>query len=386
MDKKTIKTITFCTFGAILFVFLLWNFEIPAQFIKTLFTVLRPLIIGGAIAFVLNRPMERLRGLYKKIFNKKNALTKKGKEKTYRISTIATVYVIFILLLVGIVLFIIPQIGESITFFVNSFDVYAANFTAFIDKTFGNVDFSWLEEYNIMEKIYTALSDLAEKIPQFITAAFGVTANIISSIVDVFVGLVFSIYILGGKKKLKSQVSRMFHAIFSDKMFNRILRYYKLTSNTFSHFINGQLTEACILGILCFIGMSIFGFEYSVLISFIIGITNVIPIFGPILGTIPCALILLFVHPINAVWFVIFIIILQQIEANIIYPRVVGNSVGLSSMWTLMAIVIGGGLFGIGGMVFAVPVMSIAYIVIGDLVKKKLAKKALMAANTAKTE
>ena len=144
----------------------------------------------------------------------------------------------------------------------------------------------------------------------------------------------------------------------------------KLTVDTFSSFVNGQLTEAFILGVLCYIGMKVFRFDYAVLISVIIGITNMIPIVGPIAGTIPCALVLLLASPRQAVWFVLFVIVLQQLESNLIYPRVVGSSVGLPPLWVLLAVVLGGGLGGILGMILGIPVLSLVYTYLQNRLKE----------------
>ena len=186
-------------------------------------------------------------------------------------------------------------------------------------------------------------------------------------IVDIFLSII-SIYFLTGKDKLILQSRKIIVALFKEKTSKKILNAISVTNDTFSNFVSGQLIDAFILGTLCFIGMNIFKFEYAFLISLLIGLTNIIPIVGPFLGTIPCAFILFLINPIKAFWFVVFIILLQQIDSNIIYPRVVGNKVGLPALWVLVAILIGGGLFGIIGMLVAVPTMSIIY----DLTRKKV--------------
>lgn len=359
----------------ILAVFLLWKYEITIAFFTKLFKILRPLIIGGAIAFILNRPVVKFQKLYKGLFDKSNTPRKNGKPKTFYTLSIITAYVIFVAIVTAIIWFIIPQLFSSAKFFVSNFDGYYKNFVGIYNKYLGSLDLSLFKDTDILDTVYTKIYSLTEYIPEFLTKTFGVTAGIISGVVDVFIGLIFSVYLIADKKKLKSQVSKVFRVILSDNKYNKLVDFYNLTSKSFSHFINGQLTEAFILGILCFVGMKIFGFEYAVLISVIIGVTNLIPIFGPIFGTIPCALILLLVNPIHALWFVVFIIVLQQIDSNIIYPRVVGNSVGLGPLWTLAAIIIGGGLFGVLGMLLSVPTMSVIYILVGRLVNKKYKEK-----------
>lgn len=377
MDKNKLKEnakFIIITLGIlVILIFLLWNFDKTFGYVKKLFSIIRPLIIGGVIAFILNRPVLKFQKLYSKLLNKdRKKLNKKtGLPKAYYGLSMVTVYILFIAIFAGIIWFIIPQLAQSVTFFIDNFDNYYKNFEQFLDNRFGKFDFEILDKYGITEKVYTKLYSLTEYIPDFISKTFGVTADIISGIIDVFIGLIFSAYVLCDKKKLKSQVSKIVLVIFKEKKYRTLKSVYDLTSNSFSRFIGGQLTEAFILGILCFIGMKILGFEFALLISVIIGVTNLIPIFGPIFGTIPCALILLLVNPMHAVWFVVFIIILQQIDSNLIYPRVVGNYVGLSPLWTLAAITVGGGLFGVLGMILAVPAMSVIYTLVGRYVNKK---------------
>lgn len=377
-NKKFIEFLKYfviCALILVLLVFVLWKYKLTLGFLKELFKIIRPLIIGAAIAFILNRPLLKIQSLYKKLFNKDNKLSKSGKERTFYALSIATTYVIFLAIVAGIITFIVPQLVSSVTFFIDSFDTYYQNFMKFINDNFSHIDLSWIKNTNILEKIYQKLYSLTEYIPEFLTTTFGVTKGIISGFADVFIGLIFSVYVLAEKKKLKSQISRTFKVICNQSVYKKITNFYRLFSDTFSHFIAGQLTEAFILGILCFVGMSIFGFEYAVLISVIIGLTNMVPIFGPIIGTIPCSLILLLVNPIHAVWFIVFIIILQQLESNLIYPRVVGGSVGLAPFWTLISIIIGGGVFGVVGMIFAVPTMSVIYKSVGTIVNKKYKEK-----------
>lgn len=359
----------------ILIVFLLWKYELTIAFLTKFFRILRPLIIGGAIAFIINRPVIKIQRLYKKLFDKDNKPRKNGKPKTFYTLSIITAYLLLIAIVTGIIWFIIPQLFSSAKFFVSNFDGYYKNFVGIYNKYLGSLDLSLFKDTDILDTVYKKIYSLTEYIPEFLTKTFGVTAGIISGVVDVFIGLIFSVYLIADKKKLKNQVSKVFRVMLSENKYNKLVDFYNLTSKSFSHFINGQLTEAFILGILCFVGMKIFGFEYAVLISVIIGVTNLIPIFGPIFGTIPCALILLLVNPIHAIWFVVFIIVLQQIDSNIIYPRVVGNSVGLGPLWTLAAITIGGGLFGILGMLLSVPTMSVIYILVGRLVNRKFKEK-----------
>ena len=188
---------------------------------------------------------------------------------------------------------------------------------------------------------------------------------------DSIVGIVISIYALSQKKKLVNHGKRILKAGLKKKYYDRTVELLGMISTTFSSFISGQLTEALILGILCFIGMTVFGFKYAVLISTITALFNLIPFVGPIIGAIPCAFILFLDNPIRAIWFIVFIIVLQQLESNIIYPKVVGNSVGLPAIWVLSAVIVSGSLFGILGMLLAIPTTSVIYELIRRWVNRK---------------
>ena len=373
MDKKTRRRIWFAAAGLILFAFLLWNYKITFEIIGKLFAVIRPIIIGGAIAFILNKPMNRIYKIYECIAEKLHRKKKnyEPKENMLSVISLVSVYIMFFAIIAIIILVIIPQLKDSIKFFADSFETYYANFINFINR----LDLSFLKDPKFITKANEALTKMSEQLPEILMKTFDATSGVINGVVDFVVGFVFSVYVLADKKRLKRQASKVFASIMPDKAYSNTLKFYRLTSDTFGGFINGQLTEAVILGVLCFIGMKIFGFEYAILISVIIGITNIIPIFGPIIGTIPGALILLFVNPMHAVWFVVFIIVLQQLESNLIYPRVVGNSVGLPPLWTLIAITIGGGLFGLLGMLLSVPFMSIIYTTVRELTASVLKKK-----------
>jgi predicted PurR-regulated permease PerM len=188
-------------------------------------------------------------------------------------------------------------------------------------------------------------------------------------------GLIFSIYILADKEHILSQINKLTFAYLPVKIAKRVKEIAKITSDIFTKFISGQATEAVILGVLCFIGMSVFKFEYPLLCSTIIAVTSFIPIIGSIIGCIPAVFILLMIHPIKALWFIVFIIILQQIEGDFIYPKVVGDSIGLPPLWVFFAIIAGGGLGGVLGMILGVPTASVLYKLLSSDANKKIKLK-----------
>ena len=195
----------------------------------------------------------------------------------------------------------------------------------------------------------------------FVNSTLTAVGAVVGSVVNFFIGLIFGIYILSGKEKLHSQVSRIMHAYMKERTVARIRYIYRTANETFSSFIIGQCTEAVILGTLCTIGMLLFRFPYAPMIGAFIGATALIPIVGAYLGAAVGAFMILTVDPLKALLFIIFIVVLQQLEGNLIYPRVVGSSIGLPGIWVLAAVTVGGGLGGIGGMLLGVPVAATAY-------------------------
>ena len=203
----------------------------------------------------------------------------------------------------------------------------------------------------------------------------GAAGSIASSLKDVILAFVVCAYITISKEKLIKQIKLLFQAFLSEKQNKWIVKITKLTSQTFHNFVTGQLLEAVIIAILCYIGCLILKFPYAPIISVLIGVTNMIPIFGAIMGVMISALLVAMVNPIQALFFIIFGIALQQFESNLIYPRVVGNSVGLSGLWVLFAITIGGGLFGFSGMILGLPIFSIIYSLLKEATYKRIKAK-----------
>ncbi len=359
------RTIIFSGVVLLLVAFLLMRLETVSTWIRTILSTLRPVIVGAAITLVLHTPVRRLEGFFQKVT--------KGRRFPCSVVAVILSYLILFSALAGIICIIVPQFSESLVDFADQFTIYFINFQKFLQNNSSKgqelydlmqqigLDFaqikSWLTDLSMTVSSY--VPNLMEKIGTWAT-------SLISVVVDCFIGLIFSIYMLSGRKRLKSQAKRILQKAFSKENYRRISHYGNITFEIFSNFVGGQLMDACILGLLCFIGMSIFKFQYPVLISVIIGLTNMIPIVGPIVGTVPCALILLLVEPKQAIWFVVFVIIIQQIDSNLIYPRVIGGSVGLPAMWVLFAVIVGGGLFGVLGMLLGVPVMSLIYVILRE--------------------
>ncbi len=362
MDRKQFKFIFGTIAASILLIFTLWHYKALFAIFSKILMILRPIIIGFAIAFILNKPYKRFCSLYEKI-PQKNKHT-----NLISVLSLLTVYILFFTFVTAVIIIVIPQIVSSIEKFGENISNYLTNFKDYTNDIYDKLNNKLPDNFNILDKLYGYI----EKVPDFLSTllmgAFGFTQSLIGVVIDIFLSIIISIYFLTSKKKLIRQFKKIIIALFKEKTSKKILNAFETTNETFSNFVTGQLIDAFIVGTLCFIGMSLFKFEYAFLISVLVGVTNIIPIVGPFLGTVPGAFILLLIDPIKALWFIIFIVCLQQIDSNLIYPRVVGTKVGLPALWVLVAIIIGGGLFGILGMLLAVPTMSLIY----DLTRTKV--------------
>ena len=274
---------------------------------------------------------------------------------------------------------IIPQLVETVAAFANMLPQYIKNLEGILDKLIKT-----LENYNIVipsfdlnwskvgELLNNFLNNYADS---FINKTVDITTSIVTVIVNFVIAVFFSLYVLSQKEKIGRHLRRFLYAMRPKRKAEKIIAFANLTSDTFTKFVTGQLLEAVIIGVLCFIGMLILKLPYAAIISVLVGFTALIPVFGALFGTAIGALLILLVDPMKALWFVIFIIVLQQIEGNLIYPKVVGKSVGLPGILVLVAVTIGGGAAGIVGMLFSVPVCTVLYCVYKEFVAKKIKGK-----------
>lgn len=376
LDKENIKKIL----SIIVFCFFLL---LCTMYIKTILAVLgyiisllSPLIIGGCIAFVLNILLQVLEQLWDKII-------KNNKSKVYKFKRPVTVlftYAIIFFTLYLVMFLIVPEISRSFAKIAQSlpefFEGLRDNNLVIDISSNLNIDLNDLPASNI------DWNKLSEQATKFLSSSgstfFNTTLNITTSIFGVIstlgLSLVFSVYMLLQKEKLSDQFTRLVYAFFNREYVSHIINVGRLSSTVFSNFVKGQLIEAIIIGVMCYIGMIVLGMPYATMVSTLVGFTALIPVVGAFLGTGIGALLILLVNPIQALWFVIYIIIIQQIDGNFIYPRVVGKSVGLPSLWVLAAVVIGGSANGILGMLLGVPIFSILYSILKSIVDGRLAK------------
>lgn len=373
MDKSRLKSNLILATYAILLYLAVINIQSLFGISKEWLGLLTPFIFGFVIAYLLNGPYEFYRT---KVLSH---LPHRGFWSKIR-NPIALVLSYISLILVIIIIFsiLIPQLAHSIDTLIKDIPYHykaLKDFTENLVKQYNLSTYLWdqVEAFwnNFSQVIINFLYNAIPKITDILM-------SITSSVSNIFIGLIVSIYLLGNKEKLLLQLKKLIIAFLPQNIVKRVLYVSHLTNKTFTGFIQGQITDAFILGTLCFIGMSIFRFPYALLVSVIIGLTNMIPIVGPIFGCIPTTFIVLMAsptEPMRAVWFIVLIIVLQQIDGNIIYPRVVGGSIGLSGLWVLFAIFVGGGKFGLLGMILGVPAFAVIYALLRESVNDRLDKK-----------
>lgn len=325
-------------------------FETILGFIGNLIGIIRPFIIGFVLAFIFNIPM--------KYFIKKLPIDNEKIRKV--VSAILSVLVVLVVVFI-IIMVVLPQVIENVKMLIDNLPEIFRQIEEWINL--------FLKEVNVSSDIMVKIDEFQKGLGQTVlgklttwvpSIALGVT-HFTTGIVNVFMGFVMAIYMLFSKDKLLRQVKRVSQAFLSEKQYRHANEVARLTSSTFENFLAGQLTESVIIGVLCYIGCIILDIPYASIAAVVIGFTNIIPYFGPIIGAFISSVLILFVSPMKAVIFLIFSTLLQQFESNLIYPHVVGSSVGLSALWVLFAVSAGGGLFGIPGMIFGLPTFSVIY-------------------------
>ncbi len=380
LSPKNLKKILLIITYAIVLCLALLNLDVVFKVFSYLFNLLKPFLYGFCLAFILNIPLSKFEGMIKNRKLKKKAKQKESKNIPEKKNTKLRVLgiIVSLLIFIGIIcltmFLVIPEI-------INTFNIFKENIPAAFAKCQ-----EWLADMmsnypDIFEKIRSYTPDW-QAIDTDITnviknAAAGIIGGSIrfiiglfSGVFNFFMGLVFAIYMLMQKETLVRQLKKLVNACVSESKASKLLYIGKITNNTFKKFFGGQFVEAVLLGTLCFIGMQIFRMPYALTISVLIGVTALIPVFGAFFGTAIGAILILAVNPMQALWFVVFIIVLQQIDGNLIYPKIVGDSVGLPGIWVMLAVLLGGNSLGIIGMLVAVPIASVIYKLIQEKVNK----------------
>ncbi len=369
MDKKLFRGLLLLITYSVVLVAVIVKLDAVMGWLGGVAGAFQPLIIGGVIAFILDRPCNFFARLYER------ALPAKAGAAARPLAA-ATAYLIVAVAISLLVALVVPELTHSIEMFINNISTYAANFQELFDWVVSKLELEQLADLDLSTGISDSLKGLLtgalDALTNTLPHVIGMTSVVVSGVVTGVISLVFSIYMLSGAPRLTAQCRRLVQAYLPKGVADRVLTVARLTADTFSKYVNGQVVEACILGGLCFIGMCIFRFDYAPLISVAVGVFALIPIAGAYLGAVLAVLLLVMIDPLEALWFLVFLVALQQLEGNLIYPRVVGTSMGLPGIWVLAAVTVGGSLLGLVGMVVSVPLAAVVYTLLKQDLRARL--------------
>lgn len=376
LNKKNIKRVLLLIACAILLYWGLNNLSVLGGLLSSILSLFSPLLIGVGIAYVMNLLLMAIERLWDKALKKAPEL---WRVKLKRPICLTLAFLLFLGIIFAIIFILIPRLEEAGTSLVANVPTYITqiqgwwdNLTAFAADhgiTLPELSMNVEDATKFITKLLTSNGD------SVVNTTINITTSILGALVNVLLALVFSVYMLAQKEKLLAQSKRLLLAALPQKAGERTMHILKLTNGAFSSFVTGQVTEAFILGTLCCLGMLILRLPYALPVSVIISFTSLIPIFGAWIGAATGAFLIVFVSPVKALTFLIFLLILQQVEGNLIYPKVVGKSVGLPGLWVLAAVTIGGGAFGVLGMLLGVPVCSVIYALVQDYLRAQPAQQ-----------
>lgn len=379
LDSRAISNLVVVCVGILLYLGLTHLPQVR-QTVGSVVSVFTPFIAGFVIAYLLNTPVD--------FFER----TVYGRWKGKRAMSIVTVFLLAIAIITILLQLILPQVGDSIRQLLSNLSAYLSNLNQMAQNLIqrfhleGEGLTNLVDHYNefirslsTADMVRRATEFLTTSAPELLNFSVAVGNTMVNGVVTTLTAVIASIYMLAGKPRLTLQLKKLIYAAFPEKGARRILEVSGKANQIFVGFINGKLLDSAIIGVLCFLLCSLLKIPYAVLVSVIIGVTNVIPLFGPIIGAVPCIMILLIVNPWAALRFGILIIALQQFDGNILGPKILGDSTGLSAIWVLVAIVVGGGLFGFPGMLLGVPTFAVLYSLVKEWAERRLEEKGIHA-------
>jgi len=331
-----------------------------------------PFLVGFAISFLLLPIVTRVESFFNRLLFKR-----KPHPKLSRTLATAIAYIVLLALISGFFAILVPQLITSI----KSIMQYISNFVSMNRETINQL----LLKYEFLsiegEKLVIAWENVVSQMMNYssllVNNLMAISSGIYTLVFQLFVGMIAAFYLLMDKETFCAQVKKLCYALFKPHTCERLIYWTRRANKIFAGFITGKILDSLIIGLICYVCMLLFRIEYPLLISVIVGVTNIIPFFGPFIGAIPGILILLLVNPLSALWFLIFIVILQQLDGNLIGPFILGDYVGLSPFWIMLSILIGGGLFGFAGMLLSVPVFALTYAIVRATMETRLKKKNL---------
>jgi len=376
LNKSNILRILGIVFASVILFVGLQHYADVSNAADKVLAVLFPFILGGAIAFIINVPMRGIEKLFLRIFS--------GKKKPVSPQLVRVISLLITLLLVAgvitaVVFLVVPEIINSVNLVIDKYPDFAVR----AEKTIADlsVRFPAVREYidnytidwsNIGSQ---ALAFFKNAGGTFFGSAIGVASSVFGAVANVLIAFVFAFNILLEKETLCRQTRKIVYAFLPEHAADKAVSIAALSNKTFSNFLSGQCLEICILGSLIFVSMTIFQLPYAALISILVAVLALIPMIGAGIGCVLGVFFILIVNPMQALWFLILFLVVQQIEGNLIYPKVVGKSIGLPPMWVLFALVIGGNILGIAGMLIFIPLSSVLYVLFRELVNKRLARR-----------
>lgn len=376
LDKENMRKIKELILFTIIILIALWNYELLFEWIGFAFGIIFPFLLGGGIAFVLNVPMNFLE---KKIFGHRRLRDKKIAQRIARPVSLVLTIAIVLGVVVLVMFVVIPELTQTILSLGKNIQTFIPEAQRTLEELF--VDNSevraWLDSLNldVGKLMDSAMSFFQNGAGNVLNSTMSAIGSIVSGVTTFVIAFVFSCYVLLQKEKLRVQVQKVMYAFLPENKVEWCLEVCSLAAKSFSSFLTGQCVEALILGVMFFVAMIILSMPYALLVGVLIAFTALIPIFGAFIGCIVGAFLILMVDPVKALIFVIMFLVLQQIEGNLIYPKVVGSSVGLPSIWVLAAVTIGGSLMGVVGMLIFIPITSVIYTLFRASVYKKLKSK-----------
>ena len=373
IDKKTLRNLFVLALGCIVLWWLFLDTERVRALLNSGWSLIAPFVIGAAIAFVFNVPM---RAIERQIESIRNPGLRRALAIILTITLIALVIAFVVELLIPQIQLTIDSLWETIPSFVlrevDNLKNFLAENPELQEWVLENTDF---ENINWTDMIQRIMSFTGEGMKSILDSAVGAIGIVTNGIINTFISLAFAIYALSRKEILARQGRRILYSILPERASDETVRILRLTNSTFSNFISGQFLEACILGCLFAVAMMIFGMPYIALVSVIIAVTALVPLVGAFVGCFLGAFFILVDNPLQALTFVAMFLVIQQLENNLIYPRVVGTSIGLPGMWVLVAVTVGGELMGVGGMLVMIPLASVIYTLLREFTDRRLAQK-----------
>ena len=371
MRSRTLSNLIVVCVGVVLAIGLLHVKQLWSALSALIHTVM-PFIVGFAIAFLLLPIVKRVETLFGKVLSRK-----KPHPKLCRMLATIIAYIVMLALMAGFFAILVPQLITSI----KSILQYVRSFIASNRETINQL----LLKYEFLsfegEKLVIAWENVASQAMNYtsllVDNLMAISNSIYTVVFQLFVGMVAAFYLLMDKEKFCAQVKKLCYSLFKPDTCQLLIHWTRMAHRIFAGFLTGKILDSMIIGVICYVCMLIFGIEYPLLISVIVGVTNVIPFFGPYIGAVPSILFLLLVNPVSALWFGIFIVILQQIDGNVIGPLILGDHVGLSAFWIMLSITVGGGLFGFAGMVLSVPTFALIYAIVRTVIDRRLKNRGL---------